>query len=389
MKKTIMAALFAAVGAAAAYAAPSADFDKGLDAKAFLAAAKEEAKTEKVDLGAQGLKYRAERDCATFAFAPGGPEISDAVWLRSTEYYEECTTTGDPRHGGGTFCREVPRWTHQERVQLELRGRQQLLPWERETFEACLEGSWLNVYVLQAAHEYKSAQNGGNFVLTAGARKAMDPDKNGITAGAPAAWAKALKVEFKDQWASYYTGEKVKIKLALKRDVPNWFDPTVLEKEFEFDAAASYAVDFNAYLGEFKEALKPGKEYYVEWGFSRIGKISKPTYMKVGDGPKSVYHPAAGLVASLYGEDQPLFTPSGLPLPGGGVLPPGAIHQPAPPPPHRRAPMESCSKLYAESNGTCHYTCDVTGVETTASGTVNVDGSVSCPRVMRPIPGGS
>ena len=301
MKMTLVAALFAAVCITAAKAAPSADFDKGLDAKAFLAAAKEEAKTEKVDFDAKDLKYRAERDCATFSFAPEGPETSDAVWLRSTEYYEECTTTGDPRHGGGTFCREVPRWTHQERVQLQLRNRQKLFPWEREVFEACLEGSWLNVYTLQAAHEYKSAQNGGNFVLTAGARKAMDPDKHGITAGAPATSGKALKVEFKDQWASYYAGEKTKIKLALKRDVPGWFDPTVVDKEFEFNAADGYAVDFNAYIGEFKEALKPGKEYYVEWGFSREGKVSKPTYMKAGDGPKAKYTPAGLLeVASLY-----------------------------------------------------------------------------------------
>lgn len=301
MTKFLMAAVVAALGVAAAQAAPAVSFDDGVDAKAFLSEAKKAAKADKTDLKAAGLKYRAERDCARFTFSPDGPTTSEAVWLRSTEYDEECTQTGDPRHGGGRFCHEVPRWTHRERVQLELRNRQKLFPWERETFEVCLEGSWLNLYAIRTAHEYKANRSGGDYVLNAGARKAMDPDVNGIAAGAPTAKDKALAVEFKDQWASYYTGEKVKIKAALRREVEGWFDPTLKEVELEFDAADAYTIDFNAYAKDFSEALKPGKKYYVEWGFSRIGKVSKPTYMKVGDGPTAVYQPAGFVeVAALY-----------------------------------------------------------------------------------------
>ena len=97
MTKFLMAAVLAAVNAA--NAAPSVDFDKGVDAKAFLSEAKAGAKADKTDFKAAGLKYRAERDCARFTFSPDGPELSEAVWLRSTEYDEQCTQTGDPRHG--------------------------------------------------------------------------------------------------------------------------------------------------------------------------------------------------------------------------------------------------------------------------------------------------
>lgn len=298
MTKFLMAAVLASVSVA--QAAPSVNFDKGVDAKAFLSQAKKEAKADKTDFKAAGLKYRTERDCARFTFSPDGPTTSEAVWLRSTEYYEECHQTGDPRHGGGRYCREVPRYTHRERVQLELRNRQKLFPWEKETFEVCLDGSWLNLYSIRTAHEYKANRSGGDYVLNAGARKAMDPDSNGIEASAPAAQDKAVAVTFKDRWASYYTGEKVKIKASLKREVEGWFDPTLKEVEVEFDAAEAYTLDFNAYAKDFSEALKPGKKYYVEWGFSRHGKVSKDTYMKVGDGPTSVYQPSLLEVASLY-----------------------------------------------------------------------------------------
>lgn len=299
MTKFLMAAVLAAANAA--NAAPAVDFDKGADAKAFLSAAKAGAKADKTDFKAAGLKYRAERDCARFTFSPDGPELSEAVWLRSTEYDEQCTQTGDPRHGGGRYCHEVPRWTHRERVQLELRNRQKLFPWEKETFEVCLEGRWLDLRAIHTAHEYKANRSGGDYVLNAGARKAMDPDRGGIAAEAPVAQDKAVAVSFKDRWASYYAGEKVKIKASLKREVEGWFDPTLKEVELEFDAADAYAIDFNAYAKDFSEALKPGKKYYVEWGFSRIGKVSKPTYMKAGDGPTGVYQPAGFLeIAALY-----------------------------------------------------------------------------------------
>lgn len=299
MTKFLMAAVLAAVNTA--YAAPSVDFDKGVDAKAFLSAAKKEAKADKTDVQGAGLKYRAERDCVRFSFSPDGPERSESVWLRSTEYYEECHQTGDPRHGGGRYCREVPRYTHRERVQLELRNRQELFPWEKEVFEVCLEGSWLNLYSIRTAHEYKANRSGGDYVLNAGARKAMDPDAAGLLASAPVAIGKAVAVTFTDRWASYYTGETVKIKASLKREVEGWFDPTLKEVEVEFDAAEAYTLDFNAYVKDFSEALKPGKKYYVEWGFSRHGKVSKPTHMKAGDGPTGVYQPAGTLeIASLH-----------------------------------------------------------------------------------------
>lgn len=295
MTKFLMSAVLAA-GAVTAHA-----FDQGVDAKAALAAAKEGAKEDKAAVEGKALKYRAERDCARFSFDPEGPEVSESVWLRSTEYDEECHTSGDPRNGGGRWCREVPRWTHRERVQLRLEGRQKLFPWEKETFEVCLEGRWLSLYTVAAAHDYKANRSGGDYTLHAGARKAMNPDRGGIQAEAPVAKDAALAVTFKDRWASYYAGEKVKIKATLKREVEGWFDPTLKEVEVEFDAADSYEIDFNKYAADFSERLKPGKKYYVEYGFSRHGKVSKDTFMKAGDGPAGEYRPAGFVeVAALY-----------------------------------------------------------------------------------------
>jgi hypothetical protein len=228
MTKYLMAAVLAAVNTASA--APAVDFDKGLDAKAFLSAAKAGAKADKTDLQAAGLKYRAERDCARFTFSPDGPEVSEAVWLRSTEYYEECHQTGDPRHGGGRYCREVPRYTHRERVQLEVRNRQKLFPWEKEVFEVCLEGSWLNLYSIRTATS-TGEPPGGDYVLNAGARHG--PGRQRFEAAAPVAQDKAVAV-FKDRWAST-TRAKVKI-ASLKREV-GLVRPALKEVEVEFDAA--------------------------------------------------------------------------------------------------------------------------------------------------------
>ncbi|MDE2292056.1 MAG: hypothetical protein KGL53_08230 [Elusimicrobia bacterium] len=301
MKNLLLAAVTAALCGAAASAAPSVDFDNGVDASAVLSAAKAAVKDDKAPVkGAPVTKAHTERDCATVAFQPDGPSVSQPVYLRSTEYQDVCTPVGDPRHGGGTVCHEEPTWTNSENVQIEVRNRQKLYPWERETFEACLEGPWLDVYPLETAHVYTQSQSGSYFVETAGARKAMDPDPAGITAGAPVVKGKAFSVTFNDRWASYYQGETTVLHLALKRDVPIWFDPTVVSKDVTLPAAASYTVDFNQWLSEFSEQLQPGKQYYVEWSFQRVGTVSKDTKMKAPDSPKTAYAAAPLEMASLF-----------------------------------------------------------------------------------------
>ncbi|MFA5138437.1 MAG: hypothetical protein WC728_04320 [Elusimicrobiota bacterium] len=278
---------------------PVVDFDQmDIDVKGIVAAAKRDAKDQKAAAkDVRAAYYRAERDCVNFVFEPEGPTVSEAVWLRSTEYREECTWVGNPQHGGGQqICHEVPWYTNREKVQVSLLNRQKLFPWEREIFQACLEGRWLSVHAVEAAHKYKVSQQGGLFTLAAGQRVPISPDPNGIAADIPVVTAKGVGATFRDKWVSYYQGESVVLKLALREDVPNWFDNTLLEKELPFDAAAAYTVDFGGYASEFKASLKPGKKYYFEWQFKRVGKISKPDFVKKMETARVEYKPALQLV---------------------------------------------------------------------------------------------
>ena len=272
---------------------PNIDFDGGAaDISGIVASMKAAEKPEgEADLKEIRIARRTERDCVRFTFEPDGPEVSEAVWLRSTEYRRECHWVGDPRRGGRQECRDVPGRTYRERVQVELRERKTLYPWERESVAVCLDGNWLSIREVDLAHHYTSARSGGRYTLTAGEKKPMNPDRGGISAEAPAVSGDNLSVTFSDRWASYYAGESVVLSFRLKRVVEGWFDPTLVEKEVAFPAADFYRVDFAQFAGEFSESLKPGKKYYVEWGFKRVGRISKDAYIKRGDSPHGEYRP--------------------------------------------------------------------------------------------------
>lgn len=292
---SIPAAILALGIGGSASAAASPDFDQATgDVAALVGSLKKKAEGDKSkDIkAAYNATRRSDRDCVTFRFEPTGPTVSEAVWLRSTEYRRECTYDGR----GGRHCHEVPGWTYRERVQVELRNRQELFPWEREAVAVCLDGPWLSVHEVELAHKYTSQRQGGYYTLTAGERKLMNPDKHGIEAGAPESTGDNVAVNFADKWASYYAGEQTVLMVKLKREIKNWFDPTLVEKELTFTAADNYKIDFGEYASEFSEKLKPGKKYYVEWKFKRISKISKDTKIKRGDGPTGTYQPKLFLV---------------------------------------------------------------------------------------------
>lgn len=42
------------------------------------------------------------------------------------------------------------------------------------------------------------------------------------------------------------------------------------------------------------EELEPGKDYYVKWGFKRVGKISKDKFVKRGKTDSITFSPTAG-----------------------------------------------------------------------------------------------
>jgi len=116
-----------------------------------------------------GVKYgvpqsiRTTRDCARFNFGPSDNEImSDKVWLRSDEYRTECYTTYVPGPNGQQIpqqhCYERLYQTYRSQAQINIKQRK-LWPWEKETFEVCLEGKYIEVYMLNSVYNYKIKNN--------------------------------------------------------------------------------------------------------------------------------------------------------------------------------------------------------------------------------------
>ncbi|MBI4676527.1 MAG: hypothetical protein HY748_02970 [Elusimicrobia bacterium] len=270
---------------------PGLDFDQGIDASDVLKVAREKAADSKVakDVAVRPLYRRYERDCVNFTIGANDAPQTEAVWLRSTEWVEECHPTGP---NGSQTCYERPGMTYRERAQITIRDRQTLFPWEYDSFDVCLEGPWLNIWSRETAYEYKTVQGGsynGNFVLVPVKKIQMKPDPAGIVAQS---FTPRMAFAARDKWVSYYAGETTVLALKLRKSVPGWFDATLLEKELSFAAAETYTVDFMAYAKEFSQKLEAGKPYYVEYSFKRIGKISKDKLMKVGESDKAVYQSA-------------------------------------------------------------------------------------------------
>jgi hypothetical protein len=310
MMRGVVASLAAAAFGLALATPPAAragqsglNFDQGINASDILKQAKAQAAQDKTAIAPAYIgQTRYERDCRTVTFNPADRPESGKIHLRSTEWITECNN-----HGGGGYypgpggqpipvppqqhCWERPGYSYSGVAQIALRDRQELLPWEYDKFEVCLEGPWYSLYTTESAYEYKMVQGGnrdGNFVLAPIKKKAMKPDPAGILARS---LSNSMVLSLADKWASYYAGEQTILKLTLKKDLPNWFDTVIVEKELSFPAAEAYTVDFLAYAKEFSQKLEPGKKYYVEYAFKRAGKISKPDLMKVGETDKAAYQP--------------------------------------------------------------------------------------------------
>lgn len=293
------AALALAVGVPVLAETPALDFDQALDVSAIVSDARASAKKESAAPEAkpvQAAYIRATRDCARFNFGFEGAAVSEPAWLSSTEYIEECSNIpGNPGQGGGhRDCWERPGFTHREKVQAKIDPRLPIYPWEREAVEVCLEGHWLDAYVVRGSYEYKVKEEGGLFTFLPGKRIPTDPDSAGISAEAPINHQRSLALSFQDKWASFYKGEKTVLKVTLKQEVPNWFDPTIVEKEIPFPSSDSYFVDFGSLV---IDKLKTGKKYYVKWSFQRVGKVSTERQVDRGETTRVVYTPSSAFQA--------------------------------------------------------------------------------------------
>lgn len=299
VKTLIAAVLTAALPLMAAAETPAVNFDQGVDVSAVLTQARQASAQAALPPVAAvpmyGVGY--DRDCHTFSFGADGTTVSEAVWLESLEWEEDCDWAGDPRYGGGRHCWRRPGYRYQQEVQVSLTERKPLLPWESDNFRVCLSGPWLDIDQEDSAYEYKVIAGGdrnGRFKVSPLKRQLMKPDASGITPEL----SSGLALTLKDKWSSYYSGESIAFKLTLKRDIPNWFDPTLLQREFTFQTASSYQVDFKALASALSEKLKPGQKYYVEVSFKRpAGKVSKPDMVKGSESEHVPYQQGSAAVA--------------------------------------------------------------------------------------------
>ncbi|MCX7905686.1 MAG: hypothetical protein N2446_03175, partial [Elusimicrobiales bacterium] len=238
-----------------------------------------------------------------FNFGPSDNElISEKVRLRSHEYRTECYTTYVTGPNGEQipqqYCYERLYMTYHRQAQIVIKPRK-LWPWERESFEVCLEGSWLDLYVIEAGYKYKIKQVGYSdtlFELYPEKKIPMKPDIDGLNYVEFNYNKETKKYTFviKDKWAREYNGEKVYIKIELKKDISGWFDSYIGFKEYTFGVADEYRIEFGEdelikskdneeTLYRNDEKLFENRGYYIKWGFKRIGEISKDTYIDKGE----------------------------------------------------------------------------------------------------------
>ena len=293
--KDILGTALAAVFISPAAARPAADFTQGFELGAFMEAAPPapEASPAKLDFF---NKLRATRGCKFVSFRAGAPAVSSPVTLTSHVFETVCEDYQDGRH-----CYEKLLRRETRKVTVELTGERTPLPWEREVFGLCLEDTTLTVEVAEASHNYKIRKKPGRPVYRVEAlaqgKIAENPDPSGITARLwelPAG-GDAPVLELKDKWAEFYRGlpgaERTVIKFTLKQDNPHWFDGVILEKELELEPAELYRLDFSALAAEFRRPLEAGRQYYVRWGFSRKGSVSKGSFVNGGETTRLVFPP--------------------------------------------------------------------------------------------------
>ena len=120
-------------------------------------------------------------------------------------------------------------------------------------------------------------------------RPLLKPDAAGLSLELTA----GMTLTLRDKWASYYAGEKILLKLSFKKDLPNWFDPTLVDLELTLPSAEAYAIDLKQYASQFSQKLEVGKNYYVDVSFQRLAsQVSKDDVMKVGESAHVDYRPA-------------------------------------------------------------------------------------------------
>jgi len=193
-------------------------------------------------------------------------------------------------------CHDIPTDVFRRTVQLTMAPRQ-LLPWESDNFEVCMEGPRVDMRTISAAYSYSIKENGQYdivYELSPRYKIATSPDSNGLSAGEFSSSNGKFTFKVNDKWAAEYAGDKTLIKVELFKDGWWFFNSSEGAKEFIFDAAPGYVMTFgekelddSKSIGKsigMQEGLTKGSgKYYIKWGFKRVGKVSAGEFVDKGE----------------------------------------------------------------------------------------------------------
>lgn len=294
MKLSVKCLSAAVLGAAfalpVAAEGPAIDFDRGTDLGAVIESARAAGAPEWSSLNL-GSSLNITRDCKLIAFKAEDPLVSQPVQLTSYVHHKVCA-----EYQGQTLCHDELLRTEKRNVSVALLGKRTALPWERDVFNICLKDTALTAEVIEASHRYKITKKAGpeDCVIQAMAKSKLktEPDADGVSLGSwGVSQAGGLELSLNDKWAvvygkgifPYYKGEQTLIKVTLKMEKTNWFDPVILEKELLVAPADVYSIDFSKYAAEFRQPLEPGQKYFVKWGFRRKGHLSRESFVTGGE----------------------------------------------------------------------------------------------------------
>ncbi|OGS57989.1 MAG: hypothetical protein A3J79_09525 [Elusimicrobia bacterium RIFOXYB2_FULL_62_6] len=285
VKHLSAAVLAAALAAPVAAGQPAIDFDRGADMGAIMESVQESAKAADWSFAAVGSSLYSSRDCQLISFKAGDPLQSKPVKLVSQVYHQVCE-----QYQGQSYCHDELLRTVKRDVSVSLLGARKTLPWERDVFNVCLQDTVVDAEVVEASHKYKLGKKAGQddcvIEATAKGKITNEPDADGISVGAWGLSGGSFELKLNDKWGTAYAADKAEmtlVRVTLKMEKANWFDPVLVEKEFVLDPAEVYTVDFSKYAAEFNHKLEFGQKYFVKWGFRREGSLSKSTFIHGGE----------------------------------------------------------------------------------------------------------
>jgi len=295
--KNIMLALAAAAG----LAVPGwcADASSTLNSAAAVSGGKVS------DVPAASSKYVSDdywtRDCARFNFNANSPMTSEKTILTSYHEIRDCHFVPDPvpppqppqqqpqpnqpnnQPGGpggvgprGESCHIEVIGSKYMYARVRFSPQRQLLPWETENYEICLQENYSNLSERKTAYEYRRGYDGEAMFVLAPVKKIATPAVGNGMSGAFAYDGKTVTLSVSDQSARFYKGEQIQITAKLIQDHTFWFDDLLDTQTVSLATAPGYTVSFN-------RTLPSGGRYFVQWGFKRIGKVSKDNYVDMGN----------------------------------------------------------------------------------------------------------